>query len=81
MRGTQAKRLQREALSVSMGQRWVDYIKAGNNRRVIDDGIGKDGKPMKRYFDYTGTVKMAHNCTRALYRSLKSEYLRELRAA
>lgn len=81
MRGTQAKRLRREALSVSTGQRWIAYVEAKKNRKIIEDGIDKDGKPMKRYFYYSGTVRMVENCTRALYKSLKQKYLRSLRAA
>lgn len=81
MRRTRAKRLRHEARSISMGQRWIAYVDAKNNRRVIEDGIGKGGKPMKRYFEYTGTVRRVGNYTRALYQSLKKQYLRELRAA
>lgn len=81
MRGTQAKRLRREVKSVLMGQRWVAYVESKKKRRVIQDGIGKDGEPINRYFDYTGTVRMVENCGRALYKMLKVEYLRELSVA
>ena len=79
MNGRRAKQLMWAAMYRTSGGVPRAYVEGRKGVRLVADGVDANGNPKFRERDITGKITLDKGCTRAVYKALKRDYLREAR--